>query len=312
MSDTPCARRIIGPSEPLSPSYRADFSVKGLRFISVEQFMVFCKAKLFGDDTRAQQTLAASDSPALLAISRSIAGYDKNLWHSKREAYAGRAILSQIEQRPELAERLSNDSLPFAYQNPNDLFWGIQASDATPTDAAPPIGLNAYGRLLDKARAKLLNDRADAERFHPDGSLPSQEAIFVFGSNLAGRHGKGSALAARERYGAIYGQGRGLQGRSYAIPTKDGRPGTPNLRDPRATLSLDAIRASVEEFLVFAAQRPETAFFVVRLGCDLAGHKDSDIGPMFSSAPPNCSFPEPWKPYIAHARPASTAAAPKP
>jgi len=55
-------------------------------------------------------------------------------------------------------------------------------------------------------------------------SPASTDAVFVFGSNLAGRHGKGAALYARQRRGAIYGQGEGLlglQGRSYAIPTKD-------------------------------------------------------------------------------------------
>ncbi len=70
------------------------------------------------------------------------------------------------------------------------------------------------------------------------------DAIFVFGSNLAGRHGKGAALAALRNHGAIYGQPVGLQGQSYAIPTKDQQ-----LRP----LSLSTIRISVEIFISFAS-----------------------------------------------------------
>ncbi len=43
--------------------------------------------------------------------------------------------------------------------------------------------------------------------------------IFAFGSNLRGSHGGGAARLAYERFGAVLGQGVGLQGRSYAIPT---------------------------------------------------------------------------------------------
>jgi len=46
--------------------------------------------------------------------------------------------------------------------------------------------------------------------------------IFIFGSNEAGRHGKGAALHARQHHGAEYGVGVGRTGDAYAIPTKDG------------------------------------------------------------------------------------------
>ncbi len=76
--------------------------------------------------------------------------------------------------------------------------------------------------------------------------------IFVFGSNLAGRHGKGAALFARQKHGAVYGQGVGLQGHSYAIPTKD---------EQLRTLPLEAIREHVEEFKRFAAEHRELVVF---------------------------------------------------
>ncbi|ATS92109.1 hypothetical protein HMSP1_64 [Sinorhizobium phage HMSP1-Susan] len=96
--------------------------------------------------------------------------------------------------------------------------------------------------------------------------------IFVFGSNLAGRHGKGAALHARQQWGAIYGQGFGLQGRSYAIPTKDA-----NLR----TLPLDTIAVYVAMFLEFALSRPDLTFKVTAIGCGLAGYKPHQIAWMF-------------------------------
>lgn len=109
--------------------------------------------------------------------------------------------------------------------------------------------------------------------------------IFVFGSNLAGRHGKGAALHARQHHGATYGQGEGLQGDSYAVPTKDA-----NLR----TLPLDTIAKHVESFLMFARQFNAT-FVVTRIGCGLAGYTDSQIAPMFKDAPSNCTLPDDWR-----------------
>jgi hypothetical protein len=110
--------------------------------------------------------------------------------------------------------------------------------------------------------------------------------IFVFGSNLAGRHGKGAALFARTRRGAIYGQGEGLQGLSYAIPTKDG-----SLR----SLSLDSIRQHVERFIAFARQHPELQFQLTAIGCGLAGYRPWDIAPMFENAPATVELPPEFK-----------------
>jgi hypothetical protein len=111
--------------------------------------------------------------------------------------------------------------------------------------------------------------------------------IFVFGSNLAGRHGAGAAAAALRLYGAIYGVGVGLQGNSYGIPTKDARV---------QTLPLSAISGYVHQFIAFAGQHPTWVFNVTRIGCGLAGYTDSDIAPMFHDAPANCNLPEGWRP----------------
>jgi hypothetical protein len=106
--------------------------------------------------------------------------------------------------------------------------------------------------------------------------------IFVFGSNLAGRHGKGAALHARQHCGAIYGRGEGRQGDSYGIPTKD---------EKLVTLPLYRIKLHVDRFLDYARTHPELTFQLTAIGCGLAGYKPSAIAPMFRYAPPNVERP---------------------
>ena len=94
--------------------------------------------------------------------------------------------------------------------------------------------------------------------------------IFVFGSNLAGSHGGGAALLAYNRFGAIWGQGVGLQGQSYGIPTMQG--------------GVETIKPYVDEFIEFARQHPEFKFLVTRIGCGIAGFRDEEIAPLFNDA----------------------------
>ncbi|MDY6257141.1 MAG: hypothetical protein SPL58_04120 [Bacteroidaceae bacterium] len=98
----------------------------------------------------------------------------------------------------------------------------------------------------------------------------AENEIFVFGSNLAGFHGGGAARVAHQRFGAVWGQGVGLQGQSYAIPTMQG--------------GVETIRPYVDEFIVFARQHPELTFLVTRIGCGIAGFTDEDIAPLFKEA----------------------------
>jgi hypothetical protein len=121
--------------------------------------------------------------------------------------------------------------------------------------------------------------------------MPMSSHIFVFGSNLAGRHGKGAALYARQHYGAIYGQGEGRQGDSYAIPTKD------FLLHP---LPLDEIARYVARFRDYAASNLDLNFVVTRVGCGLAGYQDRQIAPLFQDPrnTSNCQYPAEWRPYL--------------
>ena len=106
--------------------------------------------------------------------------------------------------------------------------------------------------------------------------------IFVFGSNLQGQHVGGAALAAYRNFGAVWGQGVGLHGQTYAIPTMHG--GT------------EEIRPYVDEFIQFARENPTLKFFVTRIGCGIAGFTDQEMAPLFREAMDveNVYLPELW------------------
>ena len=100
-------------------------------------------------------------------------------------------------------------------------------------------------------------------------SLKADE-VFVFGSNLQGYHGGGAARAAINKFGAIWGQGVGLQGQSYAIPTMQG--------------GVETIKPYVDQFIAFAKEHTELFFYVTRIGCGIAGFTDDEIAPLFKEA----------------------------
>lgn len=110
----------------------------------------------------------------------------------------------------------------------------------------------------------------------------AQDEIFVFGSNLQGMHMGGAARIAYEKFGAIWGQGVGLQGRCYAIPTMQG--------------PISTIKPYVDEFIQFAQSHPTNKFLVTRVGCGIAGFTDAQIAPLFRDALPlpNVSLPKEW------------------
>ena len=111
-----------------------------------------------------------------------------------------------------------------------------------------------------------------------------QRRIFVFGSNRQGRHGKGAALEAKLRHGAVYGQAEGLQGNAYAIVTKELRPGYP-------AVTLTEVATGVTRFLQFAEAHPELEFHVTPIGCGLAGFTPAQIAPLFQGHPVNVLLP---------------------
>lgn len=97
-----------------------------------------------------------------------------------------------------------------------------------------------------------------------------EDEIFVFGSNLEGLHAGGAARTAHEHFGAVWGQGEGVQGQSYAIPTMQG--------------GVDSIKPYVDRFIDLAREWDQTTFYVTRIGCGIAGFTDEEIAPLFADA----------------------------
>lgn len=98
----------------------------------------------------------------------------------------------------------------------------------------------------------------------------AEDEVFVFGSNLEGRHAGGAARAAYDHFGAVWGQGVGIQGQSYAIPTMHG--------------DVDEIKPYVDDFIEYAKEHPEKKFLVTPIGCGIAGFTPEEIATLFAGA----------------------------
>ena len=97
-----------------------------------------------------------------------------------------------------------------------------------------------------------------------------EDDIFVFGSNLEGMHMGGAARVAYDKFGAKWGQGVGIQGQSYAIPTMQG--------------GVETIKPYVDDFIELAREWDQNTFYVTRIGCGIAGFTDEEIAPLFDEA----------------------------
>ncbi len=112
------------------------------------------------------------------------------------------------------------------------------------------------------------------------------DEVFVFGSNASGAHGGGAARFAYERFGAVWGQAEGLQGRSYGIDTMSG---------------LRVFEQQAGRFLEFAREHPELRFLVTEVGCGIAGYTPEQVAAFFAGAPANVVLPESFRRVIARA-----------
>ena len=145
------------------------------------------------------------------------------------------------------------------------------SEDFVATSAMPTAERKLFRSRSNRENRNFRSMNEFSNRIAPNhiNKLEKNE-IFVFGSNLAGAHGGGAARTAVEKFGAIMGQGVGLQGQSYAIPTMQGGANT--------------IKPYVDEFIAFAKQHPELTFLVTRIGCGIAGFTVSEIAPLFAGA----------------------------
>ena len=151
------------------------------------------------------------------------------------------------------------------------MMYARLSEDFAATCAMPTEERKMFRARSNRENRNYRNMSEFQNRIAPDriNRLGSNE-IFVFGSNLAGAHGGGAARLAFERFGAVMGQGVGLQGQSYAIPTMQG--------------GVNTIKPYVDEFIAFAKQHPELTFLVTRIGCGIAGFSTREIAPLFAGA----------------------------
>ena len=121
-----------------------------------------------------------------------------------------------------------------------------------------------------------------------DISALGNDEVFVFGSNLGGFHGGGAARVALDKFGAEWGNGVGIQGQSYAIPTMQG--------------GVETIRPYVDDFIKYACRNTDKFLFVTRIGCGIAGFADADIAPLFANAMgiDNICLPETFVEVLSH------------
>ena len=96
-----------------------------------------------------------------------------------------------------------------------------------------------------------------------------ENEIFVFGSNIQGAHGGGAAWFAHKAFGAEWGVGEGLTGRTYALPTMEGEA---------------SLKNAVDHFIACAKQHPELTFLVTAVGCGIAGYTPNEVAPLFREA----------------------------
>ncbi|MBR4391251.1 MAG: NUDIX domain-containing protein [Bacteroidales bacterium] len=162
----------------------------------------------------------------------------------------------------------------YALTKKSDVQGGDDAAKARwfPLDEMPTLAFD-HDNILQKAIEQMKKDIyfESLHRITPERITKlDKNEIFVFGSNLEGAHGGGAAWQAYREFGAIMGQGVGLQGQSYGIPTMHGGP-----KD---------ILPYVEEFIEFAKQHPELTFLVTKIGCGIAGFMTKEIAPLFVGA----------------------------
>lgn len=160
---------------------------------------------------------------------------------------------------------LSNIILALA----DDLYTSCIISEYSPIDT--PEKHQWYMRYCEMEPVGLNKKATYSRRFTPERITElAENEIFVFGSNLAGAHGGGAALLAYRQFGAVWGKGVGMHGRTYAIPTMQG--------------GVKTIKPYVDEFIRFAKEHPWLTFLVTRIGCGIAGFQDRDIAPLFKAA----------------------------
>ena len=147
--------------DALSNWYPCRFTYKGIEFNCVEQFMMYCKAKLFKSETLAGQILIATKPEVQKQMGRHVANFDKAIWDSKCRGYVKIGCREKFLQNPKLMEILLQARGPIAEASPHDMIWGIGLSKNDPRAENPDywIGENRLGKILTELRDEFLEEK---------------------------------------------------------------------------------------------------------------------------------------------------------
>ena len=272
-------------------------------FMSVEQAFQYMKtspsfSNLSDSERREfrEKILATGDGGELKKIGRSIPNFNASAWNRVSHKLMGDMLRASFDYNPEAKERLLSTGNAILSHRQEKSSWRYQF---------PSILTKVRGEYQRKRQAAEIYDSMTKSsggqqiKFYDGDIMPEKGVIFVFGSNPEGRHGLGAAKVAKEKFGAHYGQGEGLQGNSYAIPTKDLR-----VKENKGYRSIpkESIVNSISAMYRCAQENFDKSFMVAYRNppekYTLNGYTGKEMIAMFLKAGPipnNVHFSSEWK-----------------
>lgn len=157
---------FFGAENPLSNWHPASFVVNNVRFLNNEQFMMYCKAKLFGDEEIAFRIINATTPREQKALGRQVRGFDEAKWDEKRELYVQKGCQAKFSQNPEMLKfLLETVGTELVEASPYDRIWGVGLAANNPLiyDKSKWLGLNLLGKCLMEVRARLLEQQSQLQ-----------------------------------------------------------------------------------------------------------------------------------------------------
>lgn len=251
---------------------------RGDEHITLDYFYGYCREAYRFLDSRYQ--LRRKDGLDFMTLAHTYYQHDRKAQEILRLAliygYKGKEISRQWGMTPAtVSQRLKKMMDEVVRPYFLNYYVDHQTVGAAPVEAMPLEAMTLadmdYSCSETAPQSPSIMQQTNPSRITPEFITTLQPGeIFVFGSNLQGYHAGGAAHIAEQRFGAVWGQGVGPQGQSYAIPTMQGQ--------------VDTIRPYVDQFTAYAAQHPEQRFLVTRIGCGIAGFAPADIAPLFQQA----------------------------
>ena len=161
---------FFGAENPLSNWHPAKFVVNGVQFSNNEQFMMYCKAKLFGDEETASEILKATTPREHKALGRQVRGFDEARWNEKRELYVTKGCYAKFSQNPEMLKfLLETEGTELVEASPYDRIWGVGLAANNPAihDKSKWLGQNLLGKCLMQVRTQLLEQQLENNESRP-------------------------------------------------------------------------------------------------------------------------------------------------